>query len=115
MCDYIQHTRVRIGPNILTEISCICAIKFAHGAGYDPVWSLMNIVTNIWAQLKKDNFLTNGVTTVDRDSVVGIATCYGLDGPGNKSRLERDFRYPSRPALGSTQPPIQWVPGISRV
>jgi hypothetical protein len=39
-CDNIQHTRVRIGPNILTEISCRCAIKFAHGAGYDPVWSL---------------------------------------------------------------------------
>jgi len=25
----------------------------------------------------------------------------------------RDFPHLSRPALGSTQPPVQWVPGIS--
>jgi hypothetical protein len=26
-----------------------------------------------------------------QDSVVGIATCYGLDGPGIESRWGRDF------------------------
>jgi len=45
------------------------------------------------------------------NSSVGIATRYGLDGPGIESRWGRDFPYPSRPALGPTQPPIQWVPG----
>ena len=49
---------------------------------------------------------------VGRDSSVGIATRYELDGPGIESRLGRDFQHPSRPALGPTQPPIQWVPGL---
>jgi hypothetical protein len=35
-----------------------------------------------------------------RDSSVGIATRYGLDGPGIESQWERDFPHPSRPALG---------------
>jgi hypothetical protein len=49
-----------------------------------------------------------------RDSSVGIATRYGLDGKGIESRWGRDFPHPSRPALGPTQPHVQWVAGDSR-
>ena len=47
-------------------------------------------------------------------SVVSIATGYGLDGRGIESRWGRDFPYLYRPALGPTQPPVQWLPGFSR-
>jgi hypothetical protein len=41
------------------------------------------------------------------DSIVDIASGYGLDGPRIISRWRRDFPHLSRPALGPTQPPVQ--------
>ena len=46
-------------------------------------------------------------------SSVGIATDYGLDGPGSNPGGDEIFR-PSRPALGPTQPPVKRVLGRSR-
>jgi hypothetical protein len=51
---------------------------------------------------------------MDRDSSVGITTGYGLDSPEIEFRWGRDFSHTSTPALGHTQPPPQWVPGLSR-
>ena len=47
-----------------------------------------------------------------RYSSVGLATRYGVDGPGIERRWGRDNPHPSRPALGPTHPSIQWVPGL---
>jgi len=46
-------------------------------------------------------------------SSVSISTDYGLDGPGSNPGGDEIFRS-SRPALGPTHPPVQWVPGLSR-
>jgi len=42
-------------------------------------------------------------------SSVGIATDYGLDGPGSNPGGDEISR-PSRPVLGPSQPPVKWVP-----
>jgi len=47
-------------------------------------------------------------------SVVGIATGYGMDGPGIAFRWGARFSAPVPTGPGAHQPPVQWVPGLSR-
>ena len=69
------------------------------------LWNF-TVLRNYWVHIR---------STGGRDSSVGIATRYGLDGPGIESRWGggRDFPHLPRAALGPTQPPVQWAPGLS--
>ena len=72
-----------------------------------------------WLLTCRKNFVFFCPEDAGRDTTVGIATRYGLDGPGIECRWGRDFPHPSRPSLGSTQPPIQMgtgslSPGVKR-
>jgi hypothetical protein len=46
-------------------------------------------------------------------SSVGVVTDYRLDGLGSNPGGDEIFRL-SIPVLGPTQPPVKWVPGLSR-
>jgi len=46
-------------------------------------------------------------------SSAGIVTDYGLDSPGSNPDGDEIFCL-SRLALGPTQPPVKWLPGLSR-
>jgi hypothetical protein len=73
------------------------------------VFECYNLQNNQMHQL---NFASLRLLTVGPDGSVGIATGYGLDGPGIESRWRRDFLHLCRPALGPNQPSVQWVPSF---
>jgi len=60
--------------------------------------------------INNSDFNTSKSRACGPGSSVGIATDYGLDGPGLNPGGDEILR-PSRPSLGPIQPPVQWVPG----
>ena len=62
--------------------------------------SKINITFRNFSNAPKNWVPTSKQKTWGRDSSVGIATRYGLDGRKIESRWLRDFPHPSRPALG---------------
>jgi len=62
-----------------------------------------------WGDVFFSSFPCNDVV---RDSVFDMKTRYGLDGSRIESRGSAIFSFPSRQALGPTNPPVQWVPAL---
>ena len=70
--------------------------------------------------VKKNTYVNSVIVTFElhilsfvcRDSVVGKATRYELEGLGIKSRWMRDFPHLSGPALVLIQPRVLWASGL---
>ena len=77
---------------------------------------LIHILTPYFRYIPFNIILT--CTLVGRHSSVGIATPYGLDGPGIESRWKRDFPHLSRTALGAYPVSVtmgaESFPGVKR-
>jgi hypothetical protein len=93
-------TNMHVGPIFPIQATCtVCIIL-----DFIPQYPLLYVLY----------FCTVHCNIRNRGSSDGIATRYGLDGPGIESRCGRHFPHLSRPAVRSTQPHIQRVPGLSR-
>jgi hypothetical protein len=99
------------GKEVLEHISK-CVSQCILSVAFKSVYYL--VILNISTVSAIIFFLFGTVHCRSQVSSVGIATHYGLDTPRIESQWGRDSLHLSSPALRSTQPPIQWVLGLSQ-
>jgi hypothetical protein len=104
-----------IFPNLLCYFqyffrSNLCWLLNIHTLYYQFEWSQKLRIFSLY-----QDFHFRTLNVMCRGSSVSIVCDYGLDDQGFDPRQgQRTFLLApaSRPALGYTQPPIQWVPGL---
>jgi hypothetical protein len=97
---------------VFVHVSCVPALTFRM-LKFMNVRNTGNLSFCDVVQGKRCNCYLYLLGCGNWDSVVGIVTRYGVDGPGIESQWRRDFLHLSRLPLGPTQPPIEWIPGLS--
>jgi len=83
----------------------------------DPLIAILTFplfkICGFYVEIPESTYLNSIYMLCGLGSSVGIVTDYGLDSPGSIPGGDEIFRL-SKPALGSTQPPVKWEPGLSR-
>jgi len=79
----------------------------------ESVWVPITVHYSSQAWQDVSFLLSYYYNTIGPGSSVGILNDYGLDGPGSNPGEGEIFRS-SIPALGPTEPPVEWVSVISR-